>query len=420
MRKRCFDFVKKYSLELFWHSLAIGFLLLPLGVNISTPFFVTSMIIGVLHIGTNGKKPIKGDIWLLSLPVYFVLLVISLLYTQDLETGKNLIIRLLPLSIFPVLFLYIKETHVMLNRVFWAFLVGIIISMCVNLYFAFQNSLTLIDGKLVFDPSIEGGYSLYESFSHGGSHFIGTGFAKTLHPTYLSLYALFCIIYFSEKKSRYRLWILGILFFYLFLLSSRAFMIILVVYMVIGILHIKKKKLKIAFGILAIFSGILLTSNPRAKLFYERIVEFSEKDNYNYTTSEQSRILIYKTCLELIYKAPIFGYGVGDVNNKLQEEYTKHSYGTLSKRHYNAHNQYFQSMLQAGFMAFLFLIIPLIKLGLKGNKNPYVLAGLFTFVIMLTFESLLIRYNGIIFYAIIIPFLLRSKRTLFGQPSAMS
>ncbi len=400
--------------DFFWNLLSLGFLLLPIGVNISTPFFVASAFLGIVQIILKKNRLKKKDLVFLCLPLLFLLTGVSLVYTENLKTGSDLIVRMLPLIIFPIIFLFIEEEKGIVRRLFIMLLFGILISMAINLFYAFSNSLSIVDGSLVFDSSFEGGYSFYESFNHGGNHFFGTRFAKTIHPTYLSLYILTSLLYFSYSRISFFYVIMIFLLFSLFLLSSRAALMILAVYIFLYIIHSGNGRWKNTMTALIVFSGILMVLlNPRVKTFYERIVDFGKKENFNYTTSEQSRILIYKSCLELIKHSPLVGYGIGDANNELFEEYRKNSYLVLVKNKYNAHSQYFQTWLQAGILTFFILIFPLGYLLFKAVGEPFVLAMLLTFVIIMAFESLLVRYNGIMFYAILMPFILRRERHLF-------
>ncbi|TQO38905.1 O-antigen ligase [Arenibacter algicola] len=397
------------TLSLFWNSILIGFLLLPISINPSTPFFVIAMLLGAFYNIKNKSKIDKKDLYFLCLPILWILLVISLIYTNNIKTGINLITRMIPIAIFPLLLLYIRENEDVLRKLFTMLLIGILASMAINLFLAFNNSLSIVESQLIFDASYEGGFSFYESFNHGGNHFFGTRFSNTIHPTYIALYILISLVYFGKNGIRFKYIVFAVLLVYLFLLSSRAALIVLLSYAFLFIFYFGDKKKRIGLGLLVLSAVILfIFLNPRTKTFYERIITFKEKTNYNYTTSEQSRILIYHTCMELIKKHPIMGYGIGDANDVLQEEYTANSYLTLAKKQYNAHSQFFQTLLQAGIIAFIILIVPIGLIFFKGLRNPYVLAAIIAFVILMGFESLLVRYNGIIFYAIIIPLLMRN------------
>ncbi len=150
------------------------------------------------------------------------------------------------------------------------------------------------------------------------------------------------------------------------------------------------------------------------RTFFERLEDFKSKKNYNYTTSEQSRILTYRTCLKLFFESPILGYGVGDANEELLIEYIRSDYQTNAQNNYNAHNQYFQTTLQVGIAGLLLLLLPLISI-IRRHKNVYGVAMFFVLAGSLLFESILLRYNGIIFFAILTPLLIKRAPSVKKQ-----
>jgi O-antigen ligase len=403
----------EFLISFFWNCIILGSFLLPLGVNPSTPFFILAMLAGVFSLFTKKRNFNLSDLTFLSFPVLFVIMCISLNYSFNLDVGLKLLERFLPLFFLPIIFIFIKEDKLVVKKIFCALLTGIILSFLINIYHAFSSSLFYINEVLVFDQSLSGGHSFIESFSHGGSHFIGGEFSKLIPPSYLALYILVTLIFlFKNIISKPRIIIYGILFLYLFLLASRASFVILLILAALNLFttqnNISKiKRLLILAAICSVFYGI----NPRAQIFFERVRDFTTKENYNYTTSEQSRILTYLSCKRLIYNAPIFGYGVGDANEELLIDYIQSDYLTNAKNKYNAHNQFFQTTLQVGVFGLVFLTIPFIVIVMR-KKNVYVWAMLISLGGSLMFESMLIRYNGIMFFAILIPFLLRKERVV--------
>ena len=399
----------------FWNSLIFGFFLLPLAIRLSTPFFIVAIISGIVIAYNNRNKIVYKDFSFLSYPILFLLMGISIFYSKNTDVGLKLLERTTPLFFFPLILFFIKEDLTITKKIINSLLCGLLVSLVINLFQAFSNSLVFLNSGILFDASIEGGYSFWESFSHGGSHFIGGEFSKFVPPSYLSLYILTVII-FIQKHNNFSKGIKRLVYFslflYLFLLASRASFAILILLSIVNVMNVKSIKLKIARAIFLISIGFVVYNlNPRTQILYERLIEFTEKENFNYTTSEQSRILTFITCIKLIGNAPIFGYGIGDANDELIKEYKNSGYSTNAKNKYNAHNQYFQTMLQVGLAGVLLLIAPLLITVFK-TKNIYVWSMLIVFTTSLLFESMLIRYNGIVFFSIFIPLLARKERTL--------
>jgi len=404
---------KPTSLVLFWNALIIGFFLLPLGINFSTPFFIVSIGLGLVDIFIRKNKSTKIDWIFLCYPFLFVLMAISLYYTEDFNTGLKLLERALPTFFFPILFLYIKEDNEILTKLFSALLAGIILSFTFNLFNAIYESLNWVEGVFTFNSSVSGNHSFMESFNHGGNHFIGQNFSTLVHPSYVALYVLITFIFFQRKlKGKIAIIVFSLLLIYLFFLASRASLVVIVVLMIINVFNVKTAKAKLQRAVLlTILGSIFIVANPRIHTFYERMLDFTEKKNYNYTTSEQSRILIFSTCIQLVAEAPLLGYGIGDANEKLIERYKTLKYLTLNEQRLNAHNQYFQTLLQVGLFGFSLLILPFLAI-LCRTRNAHILSMLFVLGIFLFFESMLVRYNGIIFYAIVVPFLLRKENVM--------
>lgn len=396
----------------YWNFIIIGLFLLPVWPNLSTPFFILSIIFGIISLFIYDKldlSKIRRKWFLLSYPLIIVLMIVSLSYTKDIEYGVKLIERCLPLFFFPLILIFIEVKRQIIKRIFHALILGILLSFLLNLIGAIDNSLLIVNGAFIFDASIEGGWSFYESFEHGGSHFIGGEFSKNVHPSYISLYTLCSIIFLIGTMYRrcLKLWIIFFLLVYLFLLASRAALIILFILFVVYLIKANRKYV-VSF-MLVILVGVFLILNPRIQNLYHGIINFNKKENFNYTTSEQSRILIYKSAIDLISDSFLFGYGVGDADEKLLIHYKNNKYMNNAKFKYNAHNQFFQTSLQVGLLGVILLCIPFFYFYNKRLNDISAVYYLLVLFSSLLFESMLVRYNGIIFYSIIVPLILNEN-----------
>jgi len=401
-------------LNQFWNSLFIGFALLSFGINLPTPFFIIAMILGITALIKNRNFNFSKTPWVLLFPVYYFILVISLIYTDHISKGLDLIQRCIPILVFPVVLVLIEKSNPNLRRLFGFLVVGLIITFFINLSTAFYNSISFIDGSFVFDTSIEGGYSFFESFSHGGSYFIGGEFSRLLHPSYVSIYILCAIIYYlkNKLKSKVQIIVLSILMIYLFLLASRAAFLILFIVSLILIIDVKDKRKRYMLIISYLVGLIVFVNNPRISHFYERLKDFGNKTNYNYTTSEQSRLLTLDASVKLIKNSPIVGYGIGDANQVLINKYKELGYLYNYKHRYNAHNQFLQTFLQVGILGGIPLLLLFFMFGIT-RKGAYEISFFIILLFSLLFESMLVRFNGIVFFAIIIPILW--DRRVFGS-----
>lgn len=414
--KKCFLKVEsiKDIAPLFWNCMFVGFFLLPFGINLPTPFFSIAMGLGVLNIFISKEKiSIKNHLPFLVYPVLYIIMIVSLVYTENTHVGLKIIERSVSLFFFPIAFIFLKEDHLIIKKIFHSLILGLVITFLYNFFMSVYNSFDVIEGELIFDSSVNKGFSVRESIVKGGNYFIGGYFSKLVHPSYVSLYVLMSLIYFvkNELSNKKRTFIIPIiLIVYLFMLASRsAFLIAMII---ILLFMFKSIKTKLVSGLVMISMIVFFLINPRFELIYKRLSNFDIEKEYKYTSSEQSRLLIWKSSIKLIKQSPFLGYGVGDANNELLLEYIDSNYITNIKYKYNAHNQYFQTLLQVGFLGLTFLIGPFFILAFRARHNLYLISVILILVFSLFFESMLVRYNGIIFFSIIVPLLLRQKRVI--------
>ncbi len=404
-------------LTIFWNSLYAAFFLLPLGINLSTPFFIISIILGVINIVKSNKKLVLDNKALLLFPLYFIVMLISLIYTDNVSDGINLIQRSLSLFFFPIIFLFVKEDSSTVKKLFDFLLRGLIISFFINLSIALYNCILVINREFFFDTSLETVSLILSAFSQGWNYFIGAEFSTLVNPSYVSLYILLVLSYYLKNKlqSRTRALVTVILFLYLFLLASIAAYLILAVMCMLLIFSISEKSKKYTMAIVFLLGVIVFLNNPRVFDFYSRVTTFSSTDKIDNTAVEKSRLLTWHASIKLIQEAPLFGYGVGDTNEVLMEKYKQLNYFHNYNNQYNAHNQFLQTYLQTGIIGFGILINIFVLLSLRMNRSRNELSVFLILFISLFFESMLVRFNGIVFFSIIIPLLLKKRSILSSR-----
>ncbi|MFD2100204.1 O-antigen ligase family protein [Flagellimonas iocasae] len=396
-------------LSSFWTLLTLGLFCLPLGIFPSNVFLIGSIPLGIIYSIQHFRvKWSLKNIAIMCYPLLFIIMLISLSYSFDLDTGVRLLTRSIPLFFLPLIFLMVHIGWERAEKLVFAMIMGLLVSFLINLIIAANNSIYFNEGRLLIDTSLDGGHSFLESFKNGGNNFFGGELSRHVHPSYLSTYILICASYLvTNKHIRKVRWVIFVLLIYLFMLASRAAFLCLGILLIIYLFKSKSSNRLLKRGLVAMALIIIyFFLNPRSQNFYDRMDGFFSMEKYNYTTSEQSRALVYSTSIQLIRKSPIFGFGIGDANEELYIEYVDKNYLTLINNKYNAHNQYLQTLIQLGAIGFLTLIFPL-ALGLVVSKDSFILYAFLILTIGLLFESMLIRYHGIIFYAIWVPLLLR-------------
>ncbi|MFP2997935.1 O-antigen ligase family protein [Spongiivirga sp. MCCC 1A20706] len=397
---------------IFWNSLYVAFLLLPLGINLPTPFFVGAIALGVVNIFQSKTDFVSDNKALLLLPLYFVLGALSLFYTHDLSAGIELLIRSLSLLFFPIIFLFVKEDASTVKKLFDFLLVGLILSFFVNVGIALQDSLADID-KVDYNSV----YGFFDSIAYGFDNFIGGQFSSLVNPSYLSLYILLVLSYYLKKKMKsvLQLVVLLILFLYIFLLASKAAYLVLFIMTLLFVIKIRDKNQQYMALVILLLGLIVFLNNPRIFDFYQRIKDYDRTEQYNELASEKSRLQSWDASVQLIKEQPIFGYGLGDANQVLIDKYEELEYNRNKEEKYNAHNQFLQTMLQTGILGLGVLITIFIVLGkrLRRSKNEF--AVFLILFVSLFFESMLVRFNGIVFLSIIIPLLLKKRSILSSR-----
>ncbi|AXT61818.1 hypothetical protein D1816_16130 [Aquimarina sp. AD10] len=406
-------------LTIFWNSLYTAFFLLPLGINLPTPFFIISIILGLIHIVKTGKRVVPGNKVLFLFPLYFMIMAISLIYTDNISDGIELLQRSLSLLFFPVIFLFVKEDASTVKKLFDFLLLGLIVSFFINVFYAFCGISPILKANFEsFKASLEGVSILLGALNNAWNYFIRVEFSGLVNSNYVSLYILLVLSYYLKNKlqSKIQVFIVVVLFLYLFLLASIAAYLILGIMCLLLIFNISEKSKKYTVSILFILGFIVFLQNPRVFVFYKNVsdntIQNTKTDN---TTVEKSRLLTWDASIKLIQEAPLLGYGIGDTNDVLMKKYEELNYVSNYTNKYNAHNQFLQTFLQTGIIGFLILISIFILLALRMRRSRNEFSVFLILFISLFFESMLVRFNGIVFFSIVIPLLLKKRSILSSR-----
>lgn len=400
---------KNWVLTSFWNSLFVAFFLLPLGINLSNPFFISSIILGVIQIFRSQRNFIQENKIILLFPVYFLILCISLIYTENITDGLKLIQRSLSLLLFPIIFLFVKEDATAVKRLFRFMLWGLVFSFFINvLIIAYEKAMYLYSEQTGLREVVK---------NFDWQDITGLRFSRLIESNYTSLYILLVLSFYVKTKidSKTKLVTFLILFAYLFLLSSRAAYLILFIISIILISGIRQKPHKYLIIIIFFLATIVFLNNPRIFQFYNRVVSSESVQKLNYNATEKSRIMIWQTSIKLIKEAPWLGYGIGDANAVLNQKYKKDGLQFNFQQKFNAHNQFLQTGLQTGMLGLSVLVAIFVILGfrLRRSKNEFCVFLILT--LSLLFESMLVRFNGIVFLSIVIPLLLKKRSILSSR-----
>ena len=164
------------------------------------------------------------------------------------------------------------------------------------------------------------------------------------------------------------------------------------------------KKYK-SFLVLSILVLLLVVSVfPISKRFSDLFnTSFSENTEVSATSSTSIRIAIYKCAIGDVVEAGLFGFGAGDVQEKLCECYEETS-NILSIGKYNTHNQFLNIWLSygiIGLLLFLYFLYINFRLAFL-QKDITFLSILIVLLMALLTENILNRQNGILFFGLLI------------------
>ena len=282
----------------------------------------------------------------------------------------------------------------------------------------------------------------FVEFSDTGhqSAFFYTNFA-TMHPSYLSMYALFALSYVVLSLSGKRLflgihkkWIFAlvilILMIYINLLASKAGVLlapiaILILSVLIGRFRKSVKKgLVYAVSLLAVF-GVSLFFSPqtinRLKSMVQVTAEATDGESPGISSEGESedvestaaRITTWTASLRVIQKHWLFGTGTGDVKIALAEEYTAMEQYELAEDQLNSHNQYLQTWGALGIFGIAALLMTLLSGFAEaiGKKKNLLLLFIFIISANIFVESMLEVQGGIVFFAFFFGLLITSTRS---------
>jgi O-antigen ligase len=252
-----------------------------------------------------------------------------------------------------------------------------------------------------------------------------------MHAIYMSMYVCFAILILlqwlvSVWDKHGGLWLqisLIVTVFFLFgyniLLSARMPTLALCLVVFAGILKVfyDRRGLATGISIIVLTSGILIAGillSPVNKQRYKEAFNGQSVDaSRDLQDGRTLRLMKWDCCLDILKDNWLLGVGTGDIQDNLDQCYKakKYTYLTDQDRHYNAHNQYFQTWLGLGIVGLLWFVALLIYPMYAAWQRQYYLhlGFIVMFAIVCTTESTLPVHKGVVF------FMFFSMVLLFGK-----
>mgnify|MGYP002510791007 CR=1 FL=1 len=342
----------------------------------------------------NFKNPV------LYLAVFYFLYCIGMFYTADLKAGFDDLMIKLPLLLLPIAICFLPQNTITKHRLwklFLAFLIGLLV---MQVY-----CLT----KALFNAFADDVFCMKE--------ILYINLAKKYHPTYLSMFTSFSLLFLYRMPSKYmaksskkamilKLAIMLLLSLFNVLLNSRIGIIAMFLAFVVILLNevaIRKKIVNalayLCVSVVFVISFVYVNEiSNRFSSAVEEVQKPEEKDG-KVLASGHLRGFIFGNVVELIKRNPIFGAGTGDVRSEMEDFYLEK--GVKFSSYLNPHNQFIQTVVAIGLIGGLCFIVMLFVFSLPfWNKEGLIfLFSIGMLCVYMMTESIIERQQGVHFVA---------------------
>lgn len=384
---------KIYQQKVFYALLGIVAAVIPMPGNAFSSISIILLSVWWLFFTKPKLRELKGGftlIFVLSIP--FLLTLLGLIYTDDLNYGLKKLQLVLPFVIFPLIIFSSNLSNAVVRFVLYCFSLGTFLATLIGVLRASYFRLNDL-----------GNYFYYQRFSE----------LVDKHTTYLSLFVVIsCLFVFHEMLQKrlkiiYGVLILMFFFFVLYVASTR----ISIVALLVGMSYVFFREIKSKLKWLVLIFPLVLAGFYSLPNFQKRFeLNVTEKGAID---DVQFRSEHWQSVVETIEQNSIlFGSGSGSKRDFLYDTYRKHKLTSAYELEYNAHNQYLEIVLDFGLIGLIAFLVMLIYLAWTFLKHNDSLAfGLFlVFCIFFLTESLLQRHDGVVVFSLFMSLFLLSQK----------
>lgn len=373
--------------RLFDGSVCLFIFFIPVYSSLSTWFLFVALVMGLLFM--RPKHPVQ--VWVSQgwdLLIYFLVLCMGMLYTQDLVAGWSVLEKSLSLLAVPLLIS--RSEHDSSGKWMAWFTAGVIAACMLCLAYAAWRS-------------VPDGFYYYELTSVIG-----------LQPTYLAYYISFSLIYlldlaFYRPAARQPWWIIAAIIFLssvLMLTAGRTTYISMLLVFAFFALKLlfepfpMRMKLQ-GISVAVLLGVIVLFQSPYARRILPQVLSGTHTldkikgDSWN-------RLVLWQSALDAQPNI-MLGTGTGDDTAVMNAYFESHGHPEFAEANFNAHNQYIQSLFSNGIPGLVSLLIMLIRPLRLAVSRQHVF-GILTFFPFLMYgvsEVFMGRYQGIIFFVLL-------------------
>ncbi|WP_203295061.1 O-antigen ligase family protein [Luteirhabdus pelagi] len=393
------------------YSFLLFFAVLPF-LDIFAPIALAIVLLFGLLFSTKSSffKHFAKNPGSLFLTVFFVLALISLLYSTQLDESQKKIGKLVVFFLIPIAFLLVNPSAKLLLRAQKIF-IGSLILFCII-------SLISLGYNYIANYEISHWYnfvqtSMYHKYMPEDAMYLNTGLVLVLFgnfnknvKVFVAFLFLTVIVLFGVRLG---LLVFGLIISVYFLMNYKSFLTL-------------RSLLIFLVGLALAFIFVQQSRYARDKLFDtlekigittgDQVSEIGE-EYHNISLREK----MWSSSLYLVQKRPLIGYGAGTEKSELTSVYKERGYNM--DKSFNAHSQYLSVMLQYGMFGLLWLGAVFLFFIYKSIQSKDIIALLITLVMALSMvtESYLELQQGIFYFCSFIMFLsfrLKLKKELLA------
>jgi len=388
--------LQHYKKQFFSFAFFLMFVLVLFPSNVKSVVIAFFSAVMLLFIFTE-KLKFDLNYFVLNATIY-ILLLLSLTYTQDLNFGVKKLETMASLFVFPFIFSFFSKQNGFL-----------IIQKIKNskrflVYYIFA---VLLLNLIFFSIFWIGEFTLFDTSKHY-AYLIDNKLGKyNIHSIYMSMHICVSIIFtliiiMKNTNNKVNLiLIIAILLqvFFLLVLNKKGPILSLIAIIALYTLYRGNSVVRWVFIASLVLITIIISLNIKSRNQFNELLKINTIEESE-TTSTNIRYTIYRYAIDTFKKQPFFGYGLGDSKNELLKTYKKNSL-LLYENEYNTHNQYLSFLLSIGVFGLLLISLSLFYLLRKGIKQSnFLFLAIFLFYLIEMFsENILERENGVIFYS---------------------
>ena len=354
-----YEYLQNFSEKINSHLLIALIFVIPFSTALGSIFSALILVFWLI----NGKfseqyHRIKGNKVVIASLMIFVLHIVGLLWTADIDWGLQMLKKQWKFLMIPIFMLYVKKEHI--RYYIYAFVLAMSISEAISYGIWFE----------LIEPFMSASVNNPTPFM--------------THITYnpllaIAIYLIASDMLFHRQEAGYKQWLY--LFFLItmtvnmFITGGRSGQVMLfLVILILSLQYFGHKNIKSLVFALFIGGGVFFLAYTASPLFHER-VNMAVNNTLNYEEKKNSsvgrRISFALNGMQVFASNPIIGVGTGDLPSAMK---VVHKINTPEvKAPDNPHNMYVMWLVQfglTGLLALLWLFYVQVQFALS-NANQF-------------------------------------------------